>query len=253
MWQRKWVMGNWKMNGRNALVHDLLTTLLPTLATIPNTVQVGLALPAVYMSLARQMVAASGNPLWLGAEDVSRFAADGAFTGETSAAMFADAGACFALIGHSERRQYFAEDNAVLREKLSHSIAAGLLPVLCVGETLAEREAGQAQNVVAAQLSVLADLPLTGIAVAYEPVWAIGTGKVACATQIAEIHSFIYREILSLCGENVKIRTLYGGSVNAGNAAEILAVPHVDGALIGGAALQAGSFAAIIDAAVQYA
>lgn len=247
MWQRKWVVGNWKMNGRRALAHDLLTDLLPHVTAASDAVHIGVAVPNVYLPLAQQLI--SGNPLWLGAQDVSRFADDGAFTGETSAAMLADVGAQFALIGHSERRQYFGEDNAVLRAKLRNAIAAELVPILCVGETLAEREAHQAQAVVGAQLAVLADLPHTHIAVAYEPVWAIGTGKVADSTQIAAMHAFIYKEILSLCGENVKIRALYGGSVNAQNAAEILAIPYVDGALVGGASLQAAGFAAIIDAA----
>lgn len=247
MWQRKWIVGNWKMNGRSMLTHDLLTALLPVVAATRDKVQVGVAVPDVYLFRARQAVA--DYPLWTGAEDVSRFAADGAFTGETSAAMLADAGAQFTLVGHSERRQYFAEDNVVLREKMVNSLSAGLLPILCVGETLSERETGQAQNVVAAQLSILAGLPLDGVVVAYEPVWAIGTGKVATAAQIAAMHDLINREILSLCGGNVRIRTLYGGSVNAQNAAEILAVPHVDGALVGGASLQADRFSAIIYAA----
>ncbi|MCP2041011.1 triosephosphate isomerase [Neisseria sp. HSC-16F19] len=243
MWSQKWVLGNWKMNGRTARNQDLLEGILPQAAC---GVQVGVAVPAVYLAA---VAATAGQALWAGAQDVSRFEADGAFTGETSAAMLADAGARFVLVGHSERRQYFGEDNTVLAEKLHHSLAAGLVPVLCVGETLAERDVGEAEAVVARQLAVLKDWRAEGVAVAYEPVWAIGTGRVAEAAQIAAMHAFIYRQILSLCGEGAKIRVLYGGSVNAANAADILAIPQVDGALVGGASLQAEPFTAIIQAA----
>ena len=157
----------------------------------------------------------------------------------------------FVLLGHSERRQYFGEDNVLLQTKWQHAVAAGLVPILCVGETLMQREAGEAEAVVAEQLSLLAALKADTVAVAYEPVWAIGTGQVATVAQIGDMHGFIYRQILSLCGEGAKIRVLYGGSVNAENAAAILAVPGVDGALVGGASLQAAAFATIIDAAQQ--
>ena len=153
------------------------------------------------------------------------------------------------MLGHSERRQYFGEDNVLLQTKWQHAVAAGLVPILCVGETLMQREAGEAEAVVAEQLSLLAALKADTVAVAYEPVWAIGTGQVATVAQIGDMHGFIYRQILSLCGEGAKIRVLYGGSVNAENAAAILAVPGVDGALVGGASLQAAAFATIIDAA----
>ena len=246
MWQQKWVMGNWKMNGRQA--HNL--SLLSSLRTLKTSgVLVGVAVPNVYLTQTAQLLADSN--LLAGAQDVSRFGDDGAYTGEVCAAMLADAGARFVLVGHSERRQYFGEDHAALRSKLQHTLEAGLLPLLCVGETLAQREAGQAQAVVAEQLAVLAGLDMAAVAVAYEPVWAIGTGQVATVAQIGDMHSFIYRQILSLCGEGAKIRVLYGGSVNTQNAAEILAVPNVDGALVGGASLQAASFATIIDAAQQ--
>ncbi|MDF7675536.1 triose-phosphate isomerase [Neisseriaceae bacterium ESL0693] len=246
MWQQKWVLGNWKMNGRQYANQALLTELSQSANENPH-VYSGIAVPAVYT--AQALACAAGSALAIGVQDVSRFADDGAFTGEISAAMFADIGVAFALIGHSERRQYFQEDNAVLVQKLRHCQAAQLLPVLCVGETLDQREAGQAEAVVAAQLALLADLSWQHVAIAYEPVWAIGTGKIPTTAQIAQMHGFIYRQILSLCGEDVKIRVLYGGSVNATNAAEILAVDHVDGALVGGASLHADSFAAIIQAA----
>lgn len=241
MWQQQWILGNWKMNGRSAACADFAARLAQH--RLPENVLAGIAAPAPYAAALKQLLPAG----WLnGAQDVSRFAADGAFTGETSAAMLADIGLDFVLVGHSERRQYFGEDHAVLSEKIDHAQAAGLIPVLCVGESLAEREAGREQAVVAAQLAVLADKKPAQIAVAYEPVWAIGTGKVATPEQIAEMHAFIYRELLSWAAEGANIRTLYGGSVNPQNARAILSLPHVDGALVGGASLQADSFAAII-------
>ena len=246
MWQRKWVLGNWKMNGRLATIRTLLTELLPQIHDAQQ-VQLGVAVPTVYLQEVTECL--SGSRIWSGAEDVSQFANDGAYTGETSAAMLADVGARFALVGHSERRQYFNEGNAVLRQKYQHCLSERVLPILCIGETLAEREAGQDEAVVAQQLAILADLSLDSVVVAYEPVWAIGTGQVATVAQIAAMHAFIYSQILSLCGAGVKIRVLYGGSVNAQNAADILAVAHVDGALVGGASLQPDSFAAIIQAA----
>ena len=247
MWQQKWIIGNWKMNGSQSANRQLLQALLKPVDVAAAYVYCGVAVPNVYLAGVNEFT--RDTSLAVGAQDVSRFAANGAFTGEVSAQMLADVGAQFVLIGHSERRQYFHEDNQELLIKLQNSMAAGLLPVLCVGETLAEREQGQEQVVVSAQLDVLASLGMREVVVAYEPVWAIGTGKVPSVTQIAAMHQLIYQQILSLCGEDVKIRVLYGGSVNAGNAAEILAVPHVDGALVGGASLQADSFAAIIQAA----
>ncbi len=246
MWQQQWILGNWKMNGRLAACHEFARAL--SQEPLPENVCAGIAAPIPYAAALGQAV---GTRLLAGAQDVSRFAADGAYTGETSAAMLADIGMDFVLVGHSERRQYFGEDQAVLSAKIDHSAAAGLIPVLCVGESLAEREAGREQSIVAGQLAILQGKALRQIAVAYEPVWAIGTGAVATTEQIADMHAFIYRQILSLCGEDVKIRVLYGGSVKVDNAAAILALPQVDGALVGGASLQAASFAAIIHAAAS--
>ncbi|WP_156956581.1 triose-phosphate isomerase [Stenoxybacter acetivorans] len=248
MQQKKWILGNWKMNGRLAQNADVLSGLLKQPIASEN-VFVGIAVPSVYIGAAAAQV--SGSRCVIGAQDVSRFAADGAYTGEINAAMLQDAGVQFVLIGHSERRQYFGENNAILTEKWQNSLNADLVPVLCVGETLVEREAGLAESVVAEQLSILDGRELSHVVAAYEPVWAIGTGKVANHEQIGAMHAFIHERILSLCGNNVKIRTLYGGSVNESNAADILTVPHVDGALVGGASLKADSFAAIIQAAAK--
>ncbi|WP_027010080.1 triose-phosphate isomerase [Conchiformibius kuhniae] len=251
VWQQKWVVGNWKMNGRT----ESNRALLGDIAALPaaERVCIGIAPPLPYLAQARAATAQAGNRIHLAAQEVSRFADNGAYTGEVSAHMLADAGADLVLVGHSERSLYFAETHAERRQKLENVLAAGLQPLLCVGETLAQREAGQEQNTVAAQLDVLANLNSRHIAVAYEPVWAIGTGKVATTAQIAQMHEFIYRHILSLCGSDVNIRILYGGSVNEQNAADIFSVAHVDGALVGGASLKGGSFAAIIRAAEETA
>ncbi|MCX8744116.1 triose-phosphate isomerase [Snodgrassella sp. B3882] len=247
MWQQKWIMGNWKMNGSLASNQQLLLALQKPVSAASAQVYCAVAVPDVYLTSAKEQV--RGFPLVIGAQDVSRFGDFGAYTGEINAQMLADVGAGFALIGHSERRQYFQEDNAILLSKLQHCLSAHILPILCVGETLAQRESAQEKAVVGDQLAILAELSATEVVVAYEPVWAIGTGKIPTTRQIAEMHQFIYHQILSLCGKDVKIRVLYGGSVNTKNAAEILAVPHVDGALVGGASLQADSFTAIIQAA----
>lgn len=249
MWDKKWVIGNWKMNGRLQVNRELLNEL----CALPqqDKVSIGIAPPAVYLLPAQQAVCKAANNIRVCAQDVSKFGGNGAYTGEVSAEMLGDIGVETVLVGHSERGLYFNEKNDVLRQKMENALAAGLIPLLCVGESLQERENGREKETVAAQLSVLKGLPTRNIAVAYEPVWAIGTGKVASVEQIAAMHSFIYREILSLCGEDANIRVLYGGSVNAGNAAEIFSVPHVDGALVGGASLKYEPFAAIVEAAQQ--
>ena len=241
----KLVIGNWKMNTRADSARALLALLLADEAS--NRAGVGVAAPAVYLAgLAEQL---QGQPLGLCAQDVSGFDQDGAFTGETSAAMLADIGCGYTLVGHSERRQYFGESNALLLKKMRAAIAAGLVPVLCVGETLDEREAGRQLEVIRDQLALLVEIDHGEYVVAYEPVWAIGTGKVATLAQIAEIHG----AIKNWCLQNVKasdnIRVLYGGSVKAENAEAILATENVDGALVGGASLDAGSFRAICQAA----
>ena len=244
-WQQPWIIGNWKMNGRRSSTAAFAQAWAAQ--RLPENVSTGIAAPLPYLIDLKQAAPA----LPVGAQDVSRFDKDGAFTGETSAAMLADLGAQFVLLGHSERRQYFGENNETLSAKLNNALAAGLIPILCVGETLAQRQAAQEQAVVADQLSVLRGKAMPHIAVAYEPVWAIGTGQVASAEQIADMHAFIYAELLSFTNKSANIRALYGGSVNAQNAQTILTLPNVDGALVGGASLQADSFAAIVQAAAK--
>ncbi|MDO4878186.1 MAG: triose-phosphate isomerase [Neisseria sp.] len=250
MWDKKWVIGNWKMNGRlhsnNTLVHKLRG--LPE----KSRVCIGVAPPTAYLSQVHNAVQiVLNNTIHTCAQDVSRFSGNGAYTGEVSAEMLKDVGVGIVLIGHSERSLYFNEKNDIQRHKIENVLSAGLIPLLCVGESLKEREDGREEEAVAYQLSVLKGLKTESFAVAYEPVWAIGTGKTANKEQIADMHAFINGEILSLCGSSAKIRVLYGGSVNAGNAADIFGVPHVDGALVGGASLSYDSFAAIIEAAEQ--
>jgi triosephosphate isomerase len=196
----------------------------------------------------------SGTGITVGAQDCGH-AASGAYTGEVAAEMLADCGCRHVLVGHSERRQYHQESDALLAAKLEAASRSGITPVLCVGETQEQREAGQADTVVAAQLrGALADMPdLSRLVVAYEPVWAIGTGLTATPEQAQEMHVLVRRTLEELDRARAqKIQILYGGSVKADNAAELFAQGDIDGALVGGASLDAGSFAAIIEAAAQH-
>lgn len=203
--------------------------------------------PFPYLAQAHERLVQSG--VLLGAQNVAAFA-DGAFTGETSAAMLKDLGCSWVIVGHSERRALFGESNEVVASKLHRVTEAGLCPILCVGETLEQRESGRAEEVVASQLAGgLADMGSSRCVLAYEPVWAIGTGRTATPVQAQGMHEFI-RECVrrrGLDGESVRI--LYGGSVNPANAAELFACPDIDGALVGGASLEANGFLAICAAA----
>jgi triosephosphate isomerase len=190
------------------------------------------------------------SPIALGAQDCHA-AASGAHTGDLSVAMLADAGAACVIVGHSERRADHGETDALVRAKAEAAIAGGLTAIVCIGETLAEREAGRTLAVVGTQLAGSLPEAATGATavVAYEPVWAIGTGKVATPAEIAEVHAFIRAELVARFGaEGAAFRLLYGGSVKASNAAEIFAVPDVDGALVGGASLKAADFSPIVAA-----
>ncbi len=246
----KHVVGNWKLNGSLAANRALLEAVLASLP-VGGGKRFGVCVPAPYLAQAQQLL--SGSALEWGAQDVSRFA-KGAYTGEVSAAMVAEFGSRLALVGHSERRTVFGDTDAMVAEKFAMSAAAGLVPILCVGESLAEREAGVTQSVVARQLDAVLDT--SGVAslgravVAYEPVWAIGTGRTASAQQAQEVHAFIRGRIAAKDREIAgALPILYGGSVKAGNAAELFAMPDVDGGLIGGASLVAGEFIAICRAA----
>jgi len=244
---RKYVVGNWKMNGLSSDLAEIQA--IADGAKPYPTVDVALCLPAILIDRAARMV--TGIPI--GAQDV-HFADNGAHTGCTSASMLRDAGASLTIVGHSERRDGQHESDDEVRQKAESALAAGLKVILCVGESLEIREAGNAIETVQAQLD--ASIPrvedASSLAIAYEPIWAIGTGKVASPSDIGEMHSALRERLVAAYGEAGNgVRILYGGSVNAGNAAEILAVADVDGALVGGASLTAEKFVPIVAAAAS--
>jgi len=220
-------------------------SLLASMCEMPRElVNVGVCVPYVYLPQASELLA--GSRVALGAQDLSAHIEPGAYTGEISGAMLTDFKVAQAIVGHSERRQFHAETDELVALKASAALHAGLQPIVCVGETLAERDAGDAFAVVGRQLAtvmaVLGDR-IRNVLVAYEPVWAIGTGRTASPEQAQEIHASI-RATLGAAGAVVPV--LYGGSVKAGNASAIFSMPDVDGGLIGGASLSASDFAAIV-------
>jgi triosephosphate isomerase len=241
----KLVMGNWKMHGSLASNRKLIHAMLQDRRI--NRAGVALASPSVYLLQLVDLLQMS--PVALAAQDVSQFGRDGAFTGEVSATMLANIGCRYVLIGHSERRQYLAESPSVLAQKLANSTEAQLTPVLCVGETLAQRESGEHLAAIAHQLEIVAPLSSAKMLVAYEPVWAIGTGRVATLDQIREMHDWIKSVCLQWNSGSGTMRVLYGGSVKADNAEAILSINSVDGALVGGASLDVESFGMICQAA----
>ena len=236
------VAGNWKMNGSLAANRDLLDGLV----SIPG-MEMAVCVPYPYLAQAQERPAG----VVLGAQDVSEYAV-GAYTGEVSAAMLVEFGCRYAIVGHSERRALFGEDDATVGRKARAAMQAGLMPIVCVGETLAERDEGRVMEVIGRQLDavreVLGPVTIGRIVLAYEPVWAIGTGRSASVAQVAEVHAGI-RAWLNVHGAAGGVRILYGGSVKPDNAAAIFAVADVDGGLIGGASLAAADFMAICRAA----
>ncbi|SNC64583.1 triosephosphate isomerase [Marinobacter sp. es.048] len=243
--RRKIVAGNWKMNGSKDLAQTLVSDVRSQVASLDNGVEVVIIPPAIYVP---DVVAGAGDTLSVGVQNVGRYGS-GAYTGEISADMALDQGCQYALVGHSERRQLFGETDAVVAEKVSRILASGLRAMVCVGEALEEREAGQAETVVASQvkagLATVASDQWSRVVVAYEPVWAIGTGKTATAQDAQAMHASI-RQVLSEMGAPAnEISLLYGGSVKADNAAALFAEPDIDGGLIGGASLKADDFVSI--------
>lgn len=245
--KKKLIAGNWKMNGSSASNEALLQALLA--GSTHWQCQVAVCVPAPYLAQVQRLVAGSG--IDLGAQDVSQHVA-GAFTGEVSADMLKDFGTRYCLVGHSERRQYHGETDAVVATKAQRALAAGITPVVCVGETLAEREAGRTEEVVKRQLAAAIHTIghcISEIVVAYEPVWAIGTGKTASPEEAQQVHAVLRSQLRAATAQADRMQILYGGSMNAANAAQLLAQADIDGGLVGGASLKAADFLSIIAAA----
>ncbi len=248
MGSRQLIAGNWKMNGSLAANAALLEALKQGIGA-PRC-DVAVCVPAPYLAQVQTLVA--GSPIAIGAQDVSTHA-QGAYTGEQSGAMLKDFGVRYAIVGHSERRQYHGESDEVVAAKTAAALADGITPIVCVGETLAQREAEQTEEVVKRQLAAVIHVNghcISEIVVAYEPVWAIGTGKTATPAQAQAVHAVLRAQLHHAASEHAAgIRILYGGSMNAANAAELLSQPDIDGGLIGGASLKAPDFLQIIAAA----
>lgn len=239
------IAGNWKMHGLTADAVALAKGVVAGAAGLPCELLV--CPPFVHLAAVAQVLA--GSPVALGGQDCHQ-AKQGAHTGDISAPMLRDVGASWVILGHSERRQNHGETDELVREKVLAAVAAGLTPIVCVGETADQRAGGQETEVVGWQIAGSLPKPFAGV-LAYEPIWAIGTGKNATDQDVATMHAFIREELVRQFGDaGETIRILYGGSVRPANAASLLAVPHVGGALIGGASLKADDFLAIARAAL---
>ncbi|MCS6764938.1 MAG: triose-phosphate isomerase [Candidatus Protistobacter heckmanni] len=247
--RKRLVIGNWKMHGSLGANAALLGAVADGAKGLPET-GVAVCAPFPYLAQCRELLA--GSPVAWGAQDVSAHL-QGAYTGEVAAPMLAEFGCGYVLVGHSERRAYHGETDALVVAKAARALEAGLTPVICVGETLAQREAGETEAVVGAQLDVALDLlhadQLAKVVLAYEPVWAIGTGKTATSEQAQAVHAFLRGRVDARNAAAAKtMPILYGGSVKPGNAAELFAMQDIDGGLIGGASLAAADFLAICGA-----
>lgn len=248
----KVIAGNWKMFKDLQETSDLISGILSNLRDLPPGVEVVVCPPFTSLSLASRLL--QGTPFMLGAQNMSEFD-EGAYTGEISWKMLRSAGCSYVILGHSERRQYFHESNELINRKAKKALLAGLKPILCVGETLQEREGGVTRNVVETQVrGVLSGLSVSDLArtiIAYEPVWAIGTGKNATPAQAEELHAFIRTLVGEIFGGEASDGFViqYGGSVKPDNSSELLRQTDIDGALVGGACLKADSFSAIVRSA----
>lgn len=238
------IAGNWKMNGNKVFVAELLNAIIARQLEV-KTAELAVMPPYVYLQQAQ--LALHSSPIKWGAQDVCA-KPDGAFTGEISTSMLQDTGCAYVILGHSERRQFFGDTNSLVQQKCSAAITAKIAPIVCVGETLQEREAQKTLDIIAEQLAAILtlednQLAKSGLVIAYEPVWAIGTGKTATPEQAQIVHQAI-RQQLKQCGASFAqtTRIIYGGSVKPENAAALFAMEDIDGALIGGAALDANSF-----------
>lgn len=250
----KLIAGNWKMNGSLAANEALLSAMGEGLKAAPVvTCDVVLCVPAIYLSQihALKKVHTGLAPVAAGSQDVSA-RSSGAYTGEISAAMLKDMGCRYAIVGHSERRQYHGETDALVADKAKAALLEGVTPIVCVGETLAERDAGRTEEVVKRQLAAVIHANghcIGEIVLAYEPVWAIGTGKTATPAQAQAVHAVLRAQLAVATPHFETIKILYGGSMNAENARELLGQTDIDGGLIGGASLKAADFLTIVAAA----
>jgi len=245
--KKKLIVGNWKMNGSLAANKALLDGL--TAGVAAATCGVAVCVPAPYWSQAQTLLASSA--ILLGAQDVSQHAS-GAYTGELSPAMLKEFGVRYAIVGHSERRQYHGETDEVVAAKTQCALANGVTPIVCVGETLAEREAGKTEEVVKRQLAAVIHANghcISEIVLAYEPVWAIGTGKTATPDQAQQVHALLRAQLRAASSHADLIPILYGGSMSAANAANLLSQADIDGGLVGGASLKVADFLTIVAAA----
>ncbi|WP_036771801.1 triose-phosphate isomerase [Polaromonas glacialis] len=246
---KKLIAGNWKMNGSLAANEELLAALAAGLDQ-GTYCEMAVCIPAIYLAQVQSLKSKypALSVVEVGAQDVSAHAS-GAYTGEISAAMLKELGCRYAIVGHSERRQYHAETDALVAEKARAALAAGITPIVCVGETLAEREAGRTEEIVKRQLAAVIHANghcISEVVVAYEPVWAIGTGKTASPEEAQAVHAVLRAQLKAATDQSARIKILYGGSMNAANAATLLAQQDIDGGLIGGASLKAPDFLKII-------
>ena len=250
--RRPLIAGNWKMHKTAEDATTLVQALRPLVEEL--CAEADVVVCPTFTSIQAVAGALDGSPIGLGAQDM-HWEDEGAYTGEVSAAMLLTSGCSHVILGHSERRQFFAETDVSINRKLVAALAAGLKPIVCVGETLDQREAGDMESVILGQVeAALSGIPsedVLRIALAYEPVWAIGTGRTASPAQAEEVHLLIRQSLQRKFGDEVAagVRIQYGGSVRADNAAELFGQDNIDGGLIGGAALDAESFAAIVKAA----
>ncbi len=245
---KRLIAGNWKMNGDQAFATALVADLRSGLKADSGS-DVVLCVPAPYLRSVAQLI--EGSSILLGAQDLSEHES-GAFTGEVSAAMLRDCAVRYVIVGHSERRQHHGESDALVALKVKRALACAVTPIVCVGETLPQREQGLTHEVVKRQLAaVIHDNGhcISEIVVAYEPVWAIGTGRTATPQQAQQVHAVLRAQLHAASARADRIRILYGGSMNAGNAGELLAQPDINGGLVGGASLKAADFLAIVHAA----
>jgi len=241
------ITGNWKMYKTTEQAAEFVESLTSKLE--PSQARLFVAAPFTTIASLKEKVAESGLPIVVGAQNMND-ASEGAFTGEIAAVMVKEAGAEFVLLGHSERRHIFGEDDAFINKKVLRAMAEGITPVLCVGETLAQREAEETFSVVARQLAegLQGVTDAQGLILAYEPVWAIGTGKVATPQDAEAVHAHLRKKMAELFGDEVAEQTViqYGGSVKPENASALMAEKNIDGLLIGGASLDADSFSEIV-------